>query len=207
MSIASTQLPTALQTLIDSRLDTIDRMLLGRVPRQDRVAIVREVESQIFELLHEQGSDEPSREDVLAALARLDPPEAYLPDDEDVHEGPSPQRRSTLIAGTGSPGRARISKGARAAGILGIVSLSLLVLSPLFYLFADLLGALSVGLAYVFLFGMLGLMFVGAVLSITLGALNRRSGAWPMVGIVTGIVTALGALFLGCLLMMIVQGV
>jgi hypothetical protein len=56
-------------------------MLLGRLPRSERVEIVREVESQIFELLGERNSDELTREDVLAVLARLDPPEAYLPDE------------------------------------------------------------------------------------------------------------------------------
>jgi hypothetical protein len=45
------QLPRELEMLIDSRLETIERMLVGRVPRQDRLAIVREVESQIYDLL------------------------------------------------------------------------------------------------------------------------------------------------------------
>lgn len=65
------QLSTALQSLIDSRLDTVDRMLLSRVPRGERLAIVREVESQIDELLSERETDEVSREDVLAVLGRL----------------------------------------------------------------------------------------------------------------------------------------
>ena len=45
MTTTTAQLSESLQILIDSRLDTIDRMLLGRVSRQDRLAIVREVES------------------------------------------------------------------------------------------------------------------------------------------------------------------
>ena len=44
----SVQVPELLQTLIDSRLDTIDRMLLGRLPRTERLEIVREVELQNF---------------------------------------------------------------------------------------------------------------------------------------------------------------
>ena len=80
MTVATAPISDSLQTLVDSRLDTIDRMLLGRVSRQDRLAIVREVESQIHELLYDRGSDELTREDVLAVLARLDPPEAYIPD-------------------------------------------------------------------------------------------------------------------------------
>ena len=50
----SIQIPESLQALIDSRLDTIDRMLLGRLPRGERLEVVREVESQIFELLQER---------------------------------------------------------------------------------------------------------------------------------------------------------
>ena len=56
MTSTMVQLPQALETLIESRLDTIDRMLVGRVPRQDRLAIVREVESQIYDLLQEGGA-------------------------------------------------------------------------------------------------------------------------------------------------------
>ena len=81
MTVATAQISECLQVLIDSRLDTIDRMLLGRMSRQDRLAIVREVESQIHELLEECNSEELTREDVLAVLARLDPPEAYLPEE------------------------------------------------------------------------------------------------------------------------------
>ena len=50
MMVDTVQLSDSLQALIDSRLDTVDRMLLGRLSRQDRLAIVREVESQIHEL-------------------------------------------------------------------------------------------------------------------------------------------------------------
>ena len=82
MMVATTQVTESLQTLIDSRLDTIDRMLLGRLPRSERLEVVREVEGQIHELLGERGSDDLTREDVLAVLARLDPPEAYLPEGE-----------------------------------------------------------------------------------------------------------------------------
>ena len=85
MTVATDQriyLSESLQCLIDSRLDTIERMLLGRVARAERLAIVREVESQIHELLSERETDELSREDVLSVLARLDPPEAYLPEED-----------------------------------------------------------------------------------------------------------------------------
>ena len=102
-TITSVQVPELLQTLIDSRLDTIDRMLLGRLPRAERLEIVREVESQIFELLQERISDEPTREDVLAVLARLDPPEAYLPEELEGESGTRPRPQS-VAWGQSSPG-------------------------------------------------------------------------------------------------------
>jgi hypothetical protein len=43
MTVATARISESLQTLIDSRLDTIDRMLMGRVGRAERMAIVREV--------------------------------------------------------------------------------------------------------------------------------------------------------------------
>src|SRR5215217_7291486 len=88
-------LAPTLQALIDLRLDTIDRLLLNHLPRQDRVNIVSEVEAQIFELLGEQGDDEPTRDDVLAVLARLDPPEAYVPEDAAPLDRPATQREPT----------------------------------------------------------------------------------------------------------------
>lgn len=98
MMATTVQLPRALEMLIDSRLDTIDRMLVGRMARSDRLAIVREVESQIYDLLQEGEQEEHTRESVLAVLARLDPPEAYLPDEA-----------------TGETGRAVLSLPPRAA--------------------------------------------------------------------------------------------
>src|SRR6516165_7522594 len=105
MSVGTMQLSESLQALVDARLDTIDRMLLGRTTRSDRLAIVREVESQLFELLHEQGRDELTREDVLAVLSRIDPPEAYLPDEED----PQTPRREARRAALNEPLSARAS--------------------------------------------------------------------------------------------------
>ena len=104
MTVATDQriyLSESLQSLIDSRLDTIERMLLGRVARAERMAIVREVESQIHELLGERETDEPSREDVLAVLARLDPPEAYLPE-----EGGADRLAAVGEESSDAPGRA-----------------------------------------------------------------------------------------------------
>ena len=48
--LTSPTMSEACQSLIDARLDTIDRMLIGQVPRSDRTAIIGEIESQIHEL-------------------------------------------------------------------------------------------------------------------------------------------------------------
>src|SRR5262249_42118102 len=126
MSVATKGFARSTQHLIDSRLDTIDRMLLGRVPRQERIEIVREVEAQIFEQLHERGADEWSRDDVLDVLGRLDPPEAYLPEEEAelgavrsrISSGPQAGRRSPVGRGD--------SRAGKVSGILGLVAMSLL---------------------------------------------------------------------------------
>src|ERR1700733_7056428 len=103
MTITTTQLSESLQNLIDARLDTIDRMLLGRVPRADRTAIVREVEGQIYDLLQERDLESLDRDDVLAVLARLDPPEAYLPEESTCE--PNPTVRSVAAPRTIHPAR------------------------------------------------------------------------------------------------------
>src|SRR5262245_52034134 len=122
MTVAAVQIPESLQTLIDSRLDTIDRMLLGRLPRHERLEIVGEVESQIFELLQDRdgggGGGELTREDVLAVLARLDPPEAYLPEEAGTPPSDAPRVRHSPSAIF--PTRSLESRLGKLSGILGL---------------------------------------------------------------------------------------
>src|SRR5439155_786776 len=118
--------------------DTIDRMLLGRVPRMDRLAIVREVEGQIYDLLQERGDDEPDRDDVLAVLARLDPPEAYLPDAED---GAPAAVRIPMVARAARPGRDPVPAVSRASGIVGLCALGLFMLALVFFTIGILSGS------------------------------------------------------------------
>ncbi len=61
-TMTSVRLDAAAQALIDARLDTIERLLMGRVSRQDRLEIVREVEAQIHDLLQERNEESPGRE-------------------------------------------------------------------------------------------------------------------------------------------------
>jgi hypothetical protein len=81
MMTARTELSAPLRALVDERLDAIDRVLLQvGVSRGERQDVVQEVEAQLFEMLARRSADEPAREDVLAVLAELDPPEAYAPE-------------------------------------------------------------------------------------------------------------------------------
>ena len=183
-------LSEAVQTLIDARLDTIDRMLLGRVPRADRLAIVREVEGQIHDLLGERGSDEPDRDDVLAVLARLDPPEAYLP--EESTAGPAVVRMPATSR-SAQPDHVASSGPARASGIVGLCALGLFVLA----LVSTLLGIFlnSVPLVYIGGFGLTGLSLVVGMIAVPLSFYARLRGPWAIVGLITGIVAALFSLF------------
>lgn len=82
MTALTAGLAGPLQQLIDERLDTIDRaLLMAGIVRDERRATVAEVESQIHEMLSQRAPEGPQRADVLAVLGRLDPPEAYLPEE------------------------------------------------------------------------------------------------------------------------------
>jgi hypothetical protein len=183
--ITAVRVPGSLQPLIDSRLDTIDRMLLGRLPRSERLEVVREVEAQIFELLQERGPDEPTREDVLAVLGRLDPPEAYLPEEGEADRG-------GFIARAAAPGPAAAPRPAhrggfdtgKVGGIVGIASLGLLILGPVGYLLVLLTDSeILMLLAW---FGGSGLMFLGGIIAVALAIHARLRGPMALVGAITG---------------------
>jgi hypothetical protein len=178
MTVATDQISESLQTLIDSRLDTIDRMLLGRVSRQDRLAIVREVESQIHELLTATDADELSRDDVLAVLARLDPPEAYIPDETETLAAPA---RFGLTSRSTPPVPRSDQRVGRASGILGLAALALVVTYPALFMIALFLQSQFIALA---LCGVtLAFTFPAGILGLVLGVYSRKSGAWAVVGI------------------------
>jgi hypothetical protein len=202
MSVATTELSRSTQHLIDSRLDTIDRMLLGRVSRQERLEIVREVEAQIFEQLRERGADEPSREDVLAVLGRLDPPEAYLPE-EAGEAGPVPARMSSRPGASQSQ---RVSGGepraAKVSGILSLVGMALVMLGgPL--AFGLVLATDSITVFYLFGGGIVALTFIVSTLAITLASYVRLASPWAIVGLVNGILSIFACLGLGVLVFFI----
>jgi hypothetical protein len=184
-TITPVRVPESLQPLIDSRLDTIERMLLGRLPRSERLEIVREVETQIFELLQQRGADEPTREDVLAVLARLDPPEAYLPEEGEIDRGGYIPRAAAPrpAAPPGPAPRGEFDSG-KISGIVGIVALGLLILVPVIYLLVLMTNSeLVLILAAA---GMAGFMFLGGIVAIALAIHARFRGPMALVGVITG---------------------
>jgi hypothetical protein len=190
MMIATEPLSASLQTLIDSRLDTIDRMLLGRVARADRLAIVRDVESQIFELLQGRAeAGELGRDDVLAVLATLDPPEAYLPEGPDGETG---RVDATTRRQFASPARAVGPGTGKAGGILGLATLVFVGFSPLIIIGSELTG--SEAIALILWFGTIGSIVAGGVTAVALSAYSRLRGPWAVVGLVTGILSVLAAI-------------
>jgi hypothetical protein len=186
MTVATAQLSESLQSLIDARLDTIDRMLLGRVGRQERLDIVREVEAQVFELLQERDLGELSRDDVLTVLARLDPPEAYIPDESAEEPVPARNRSRARIV---EPVRKGDLKIARLSGILGLVAMTLILFLPLDYWLAVAFGSAAV--LFILGGGMLCLGLIGSILAIVFASYSRMASAWAVVGVVTGAVSLL----------------
>ena len=179
------------QALIDSRLETIERMLFGQTPRADRLAIVREVEAQIHDLLADRNPDDTDRDAVIAALARLDPPEAFLPDEAGITARPreSPHRVAPASlprpahapqAVVGNPPVAKVS------GILGIVSLALIPLVAVTW-YVTLSANRENGLYLITGFGLISfLQIVSSVLAIVFASYSRLKGAWSVVGLTSG---------------------
>lgn len=180
MTLESLRLSAPLQALVDARLDTIDRMLLGVVPRQDRLAIARDLESQIHEQLQDRNTDELSRDDVLSVLASLDPPEAYLP--EETGAVPSANRAVPSLHPTSDRPRPASSS---VSGILGIVTLAGAVILPCVVW----MTAMALGSDVVLFLGgdvSISLVLIGAILSISLAARVGLNSAWTVTGLVTG---------------------
>jgi hypothetical protein len=104
MMTTRTELDPGLRDLVEDRLDAIERVLvLAGVSRRERASIVEEVEAQVFEMLARRNAGEPTRADVLAVLAALDPPEAYAPEGyrrQLVAEQPREPRPSLLAVGS-----------------------------------------------------------------------------------------------------------
>lgn len=185
-STTSAPLSQTALALIESRLNTIERLLLDRVPRQDRLAIVQEVESQIHHLLESRGSENPTTDDVLAVLAKLDPPEAYLGEASSTAgpaqaaaRRPRPSRTSPSASERPeAPGSEALSRASGFVGLGGLLGLPLL--AGLGFLLVSQGG--SEVFAYAFLL-VLALLTGGAgSIGIGLAIASRRAGVWSIVG-------------------------
>ena len=159
---------------IDERLDAIDRSLLGVLPRAERLELVAKIESRIRELLSAGDAA------VEAAL------EGTLPTTT-AREGlatQTPKRRSRL---------------ALTAGIVGLVSVAMMIALPLAYILGSMRFdqlALSEEVVLVLLAGFhLATLLAGST-AIVLGiagliAIARRQGklfgsGWAVTGLCTG---------------------
>ena len=201
----TTPLAETAQALIDARLDTIERMLLGQIPRADRLAIVREVEAQIHDHLAERSPDDTDRDAVIAALARLDPPEAYLPDETgavvrpmaSVRVSPSIVRDWTREL-TDLPKSKTTSS--LAAGILGMLSLACTV--PLLILFYVMVGSNQIGNGLVYSVVLLNMLTILiSALAIIFAGIGRVKGPWAITGISLGIACLMPALLAAAFMM------
>ncbi len=204
--IATIQAPASVQGLIDSRLDTIDRMLLGRLPRAERLEIVRQVEAQILDLLTERTSDEPTREDILAVLGQLDPPEAYLPDEPEGLPAQRPGMAHARLTGLPSPAvrnAGASTPAARASTIVGLaVLLILLIMFPVTIGLATVFQG-EAAIILTFWYGLTVIALSGSITAIVLAANTRLRGGWAIAGLVIGIFGLLGSLACAALGMML----
>ncbi len=203
-TIDMTVVSGSLQTLIDVRLDAIDRALLGRVSRQERLNVVGEVEGRIHELLADRCGPgvEPARDDVLAVLARLDPPEAYLAEGFAPDEQPRPAARHIRYNPVPAPIPATAFKPARFALFGGVLALTSLAMIPLtlisYYVSMRIENEFLIVLA---LFGGGVSMVVGGVVSVVLAVMSRMANGWAVVGLAAGALSLLiGMAGLGFLL-------
>jgi hypothetical protein len=163
-----TDLDPELRALIDARLDAVERvLLLAGVSRGERGGIVEEVETQVYELLARRTSEEPTRRDVQAVLAALDPPEAYAP------EGYRERAADAAAAPVPRPRQPRPSLLAIASAAVGVLALLL------FVVLNGVTGDLD-GEAVLLVFGVFGFAVPAAVTAG--GAVSlwhiRRSDGW-----------------------------
>ena len=149
-------------------------MLLGRVNRQDRLAIVREVESQIHDLLQDRDPESLDREDVLAVLARLDPPEAYLPDE---HGESSTGRLAASDPASGRRANSDSSRLSQASGIVGLVSIGHDLRRIAIGLHRE-SGRIPNSSSSLGSYPAIGLTFLLGVIATTLAGYARLRGAW-----------------------------
>jgi hypothetical protein len=163
-----------LQSLIDLRLDLVDRVLQdARLSRAERTGILEELAGQIQEQL-DRRSSEPTREDLLAVLAELDPPEAFQETFDGESDRPRPQPRSAANTSRRAPAAAPVSAlGLWAGGLVGGVALATgLLLTTTVWLLPEAVLVIA------------GVIQLGSLVGSGLGLLNLVwSGDRPLTGL------------------------
>lgn len=155
------------QTLVDRRLDEIDRALLGLLPRAERLEIVASVEARVQAL-----GDAPLTRETAAEATNTPLP-------------------------TGPRTRAHRSRLAFSSGVLGIVAVSCLIASPVLLIGLSIFGELLGETFSIMLFGLLtALVALGGGLAVCGGGISlfrlaRRGQSatgtgWAITGLCTG---------------------
>lgn len=200
--------------LLTWRLELLERLLLGVVPRERRLEIVAQTERRMDELLAELKEPQPTEEQLLQILARLDSPEAVLTSaGASLQMGPSNLAPSFGHWAAAQPPRRPASRRSLVAAGLGATSVGLVVLTPLFYyllvLVAEFISPAIVSedvLAYCCLGGYLGLLLLTSAggCSTSLAALwqlRRRQGTHTgYVWATLGLIASAGPLLLSALI-------
>jgi hypothetical protein len=156
------------EQLVERRLDDLDRALLSLLPRGERLAIVQQVEAKVRSAGHAS----------LTAIPAAG--EATIPATVERRRALKPRSRMALTA-----------------GILGIIALVLLFVSPFIYgLVVVLDSALDETLQIGVLGTQVGLMTFAGLLAVVLGLIAliqlsrsqelRRGHAWAITGLCTG---------------------
>lgn len=187
------------QSLLDCRLDLLDKMLVGVLPRGRRLEFVRGIELRILQQLSALTTGEPTEEQMLAALSQCEPLETVLATALSTARSPAiPQAEAAAALNLLVTPRPQL-KIARIAGFLGVASLLLLLAAPYFYL-AAMLSADYFGEVWAYL-------LLGTILVLLLGAGMAASGTglvalWKLRrrrGTHTGYTYATGGLIAGCI--------
>lgn len=194
MSTTQTTPSSAVQHMIDLRLDAVDRALMGLLSRKDRLETVAQVETRIRELAaadsaveaNLQAQTEHAKPDDLARLG------------EGAERGQFSSASQPLTSTIGrmtSPSRIKQSALALSSGISGIVAILLLFVSPIAYFAIASLGS-DETVAIVLLAALVAAVAIGGTAAVVLGIvalvrLNRRAGrlvghGWAITGLCTG---------------------
>ena len=155
------------RSIVERRLDELDRLLLGLVPRSERLAIVANVEARVREL-------------------------GELPTEVSASALPI---TATAIGRTGN--RARRSRLAFSSGVLGIIVAACLIGSPVLYIALAIFGELLGETFAIILMGMIAVLITfGGGLAVCFGGVSllrlaRRDQTatgtgWAITGLCTG---------------------